>query len=353
MAAIPFKTDTRTIKEIVAMMKLPSNPGVKNPCDKLYYKSFNSVSDLSVDREYERMIDKVRIQTYGQYDNLLGVSAYLSLRPDGKYYFIDGQTHGCMFEVSKEDGITNTFHALIYDHPPNATLQECLETEAYIYTHVNKDRRTVTKLEDIRAGIHFGDKEALWILRVLQDMNIQCLHFGSDDPNALELTLFNQFYLMATKDFPNGPNELIRLKNIHSMKLALELYKRVFEGDKTFVTDKHILGVLLRGFGLIDDFMRDVLENGQRKSFDEYLVWDNFRHWTSAKQLKKIIGQDGFSPRRMLWEILRQFKIHCQNTRHEKRNHIPLERDAALWTKRASKFGQGKNKGVKYFPLEW
>ena len=307
----------RTIAEIVNDKKIPIIKGTVYNTQQLVSRTLKGkeVADLKVDGVYQRMVDPGRIKKYGLLNPQWLTAAILSRRPDNSLYIIDGQNKACLYFRSEEQGIG--FHCLVFVHDKETSVGNCRKIEAEIYKNINENLKSLSTLQKIRSGVVFGDPESCWVEMVMNQMNLTSQGFGSQKKDALEVLGFNQFYIMVTKYFPRGTNELISMKRIDRMLSGLEIYKKMWAFDPILTqnsTGKNkpsVYGNVLRGCVLTHEYSEDVLGIAQSVKLDEFLQPEN-RGNNTTKQMSKMIGADGFSAKNYLHKaVLDQYTTYA------------------------------------------
>ena len=315
---VPVSTVAKTIFEIVQDKQIPTIKGTERDTRQLEIRILrgNAVDKLNVDPIYQRMINPSRIKKYDKLNPQWLSAAILAERPDGSLWIIDGQNKAVLYSRSQVKDID--FHCLVFVHDKDSSVEECRKIEAKIYKNINENLKSLSTLQKIRSGVVFGDPESCWVERVMVKLNLTSQGFGSQKIDALEVLGFNQLYIMTTKEFPRGSNDLISSERISKMKSGLEIYEKMWAKDPIFTnsTSKKkpsIFGNILRGCVLVGEFNENVLMNGQSVNFDNYLKWDNFQ-FTNTKLVSKMIGGDGYSARRFLHSgVLDPYSIYITN----------------------------------------
>ena len=307
----------RTIAEIVNDKKIPIIKGTVYNTQQLVSRTLKGkeVADLKVDGVYQRMVDPGRIKKYGLLNPQWLTAAIIAQRPDGSLYIIDGQNKACLYFRSKEQ--STEFHCLVFVHDKETSVGNCRKIEAEIYKNINENLKSLSTLQKIRSGVVFGDPESCWVEMVMNQMNLTSQGFGSQKKDALEVLGFNQFYIMVTKYFPRGTNELISMKRIDRMLSGLEIYKKMWAFDPILTqnsTGKNkpsVYGNVLRGCVLTHEYSEDVLGIAQSVKLDEFLQPEN-RGNNTTKQVSKMIGADGFSAKNYLHKaVLDQYTTYA------------------------------------------
>ena len=57
---------------------------------------------------------------------------------------------------------------MIYEHDEDATLEQCEEIEAEIFFALNTQRKKLSKIDEIRAGVVFDEPTSIWVERIIR-----------------------------------------------------------------------------------------------------------------------------------------------------------------------------------------
>lgn len=267
---------------------------------KLRYVEFDDVSNIKVSIQYQRDFSPATIKEFSQLNRMLLVPGVIARRPrslgeQGGDWCLDGQHKGVFFQLAKAKESGEVYPAMLLEHDEDATLEECVKLESELFHGLNSKRKKLSKIDIIRAGVLFGDEEACWILSIMEALNLHCDRFGSMEDDALELKSFNQFYIQTTSDYGVG-------KSLSRHIAGIKLWKEVF--PETFVT-----GPILRGCTFTQEFMDEVLNDGQRKEFRKFLT-SNYRN-TRQSTFMKSLPQDGNTHKWILFTFLHDYKDYC------------------------------------------
>ena len=267
---------------------------------KLRYVEFDDVSNIKVSTQYQRDFSPACIKDFAQLNRMLLVPGVIARRPEylgeqGGDWCLDGQHKGVFFQLAEAKASGEKYPAMLLEHDDDATLEQCLRLEAELFYALNVKRRRLSKIDIIRSGIHFDDPEACWILTVMEALKVHCDNFGSVEDDALELKSFNQFYIMSTSDYRIG-------KGIQHHIDGARLWREVFV--ENFVT-----GSTLRGCTYTQEFMNEVLNEGQRKEFHNFLI-SNYRN-TRQSTFMRGLPQDGNTHKWVLQKFLFDYKDYC------------------------------------------
>ena len=211
---VPVSTVAKTISEIVQDKQIPTIKGTERDTRQLEIRILrgNAVDKLNVDPIYQRMINPSRIKKYGILNPEWLTAAILSERPDNSLWIIDGQNKAVLYSRSQVKDID--FHCLVFVHDKNSSIEECRKIESKMFKSINENLKSLSTLQKIRSGVVFGDPESCWVERVMVDLNLTSQGFGSQKIDALEVLGFNQLFIMTTKEFPRGSNDLISSERI-------------------------------------------------------------------------------------------------------------------------------------------
>ena len=258
----------RTVSDLATDPKLLKS--VQNGCvgKSLKYETYSDPGLLKVSKLYQRLLSVYAVKKYKKLDLKLLIPAVVARRPkslgkNGGDWLIDGQHKAVLYFLSgvNKEGIE--FPAMIYEHEEDATLDDCEKIEAEIFYALNTQRKKLSKIDEIRAGVVFNEPVSLWVERMLKSFNIHADGFGSTEEDAKELKSFNQFFIAVTQDYSmDDPDSEDYLTN------GYELWHDMFKDAK----EDYVTGPMYRACCLLAHFLNDVLENGQRKLFYDYLT---------------------------------------------------------------------------------
>ena len=267
---------------------------------KLRYMEFVDVSGIKVSIQYQRDFSPAAIKEFSQLNRMLLVPGVIARRPftlgeQGGDWCIDGQHKAVFCQLAEAFESGETYPAMLLEHDDDSTLEQCLKLEAELFHALNTKRRKLSKIDVIRAGVLFDDPEACWILTVMEALKIHSDRFGSLDGDAIELKSFNQFYIMTTKDYKVG-------KGMQCHIDGMKLWDNIFA--ENFVT-----GSTLRGCTYTQEFMNEVLNDGQSKEFHNFLT----KKYRDTKQSTFMRGmpQDGNTHKWILHQFLFDYKDYC------------------------------------------
>lgn len=267
---------------------------------KLRYVEYDDVSNIKVSLQYQRDFSPAAIKEFSQLNRMLMVPGVIARRPSslgeqGGDWCVDGQHKGVFFQLAEAKESGEKYSAMLLEHDDDATLEECIKLESELFHGINSKRRKLSKIDIIRAGVLFGDEEACWILSIMEALNLHCDRFGSMEDDALELKSFNQFYIQTTSDYSVG-------KSLSRHIAGAKLWKQVF--PESFVT-----GSTLRGCTFTQEYMDEVLNDGQREEFRKFLT-TNYRNMRQSTFMKSL-PQDGNTHKCILFKFLFDYKDYC------------------------------------------
>jgi len=138
-------------------------------------------SELFVDKEFQRLVIMSFIKSAKEFDGTFARPLFVFLRPSGEYAVADGQHTTILGILYTTQGRDLPLPCQVVEHPKDFTEQQCIDEEAVIFGKLNKNRRNVTKIDQLRANIALKDKDALSIQETLVDMGVHVENLGDND----------------------------------------------------------------------------------------------------------------------------------------------------------------------------
>lgn len=269
---------------------------------KLVYQELHP-ANFKVDSDYQRVISKSSLKKQGQLDWTLLVPAVVAKRPDSLgeelsgYWLIDGQHKTIKLTQSGEDDL---LPCMVYFHDENVSYEECKKREAQIFFALNTQRKSLNRIDEIRAGIITGDPESLWIEEVMKTLNVQFDAFGSTDDNAKEIKSFTHFNYACVRAYDKNK----QTGSILSLKRGYDLLTKMYPDDN------YITGCAFFSCVLIQQFIDDALSNGKKLTFYEFLTC-KLPEYVSQERLTK--GFTNFiADRYVLHSVIRRYAEYCE-----------------------------------------
>ena len=308
---------TQTIKELAQSYKIPLNPITSEEAGELLSPEMLRSSTLKVDTDYQRLISKKAIVSYGPLNRDLLATTLVSRRPAslgdwaGDYVY-DGQNKSIMHFVSgieDPDDESTWLPCQVKEWPEGISLEDIRIAEAKLFTSNNLLRKNPTKVDTYRAGAFFGAEEAIKIETMLKNLNLVIDGFGSTEDDAKTLKVPNPFFRCVLTDL-----ETDTMKNQDTllwMQKALKQYiSTYFTGQNP---DTFIHGQVLRTFLLVIMFAELGLTNGRQKKFKKFLDFKLLESYNSSALIK---NQGGFTgPRYILHDrIIETYNTVQTNT---------------------------------------
>lgn len=256
------------------VVDLAANPKLVNSVKhgfegrSLKYENYAEPGALKVSKLYQRLLSVHAVKKYNKLNLKLLVPAVVARRPkslgkNGGDWLIDGQHKAVLYFLSGARKENVDFPVMIFEHDEDATLEECEKHEAEIFYALNTQRKKLSKIDEIRAGVVFDEPVSIWVERMLKKFNIQADGFGSAEDDAKELKSFNQFFIAVTSDYkmedPDAEDYLTA---------GYELWFDMFKDAK----ENYMTGPMYRACCLLAHFLNHVLENGQQKLLYDYLT---------------------------------------------------------------------------------
>lgn len=287
--------DNRLMKSVI--------PGYEGKA--LKYEEYSDTSNLNVSKLYQRLLSINALKKYKKLDLKLLIPAVIarrpeSLGPNGGDWLIDGQHKAVLFFLSGAANEGITFPAMVYEHDENVTLQECEEIEADIFYALNTQRKKLTKIDEIRAGVVFKDPTSLWIERVLLAFSLNADGFGYDGDSAKELKSFNQFHIAVTSDYP-----MDKVDSFERLQSGFNLSQEMFPNEN------YLSGPMFRTCCLLAYFLDEVLDNGRQENFYNYLTQVLPLVENQTTLCKGFI--DANASRFIFFNIIDKYSIYCGN----------------------------------------
>lgn len=306
------KPNYKTIKELSSKKELMKCVTLGFEGKSLIYELYSNSGDLKVSSLYQRLLSILCIKKYKKLDLKLLIPAVIARRPkelgnNSGDWLIDGQHKAVLHYLSGVMNNSICFPAMVYVHEENATLEECEKIEAEIFYALNTQRKKLSKIDEIRAGVVFKDSTSLWVERILTGFHLHIDGFGYDGEGGIELKSFNQFYLTLTNDYLSGDPESQR-KLAAGNWLWAQMFHNSFGGTR--VVDTYITGPMFRTCCLLAHFIDEVLENGREENFKYFIINVLPRMESQTTLCKGYI--DANAHKYIFHSILDRYKIFCQ-----------------------------------------
>jgi hypothetical protein len=242
---------------------------------------------------------------YGVFNLSLCIPTIISRRPSNLQdlsgdYIIDGQ-HKAMKYLSS--GCNLGFPVEVLTHDPDASYKEVLIAEALLFKSLNTQRSKLTKIDELRSDLVYGEPFAVHIECVMKALNLQCDRFGSDKKDAAEVTAFTHLYYAVKNDYPENTLALAQIES------GYELWKKIYVTNKSNPADK-VNGTAFRAICFLHKFSEE-LNNGRK---DKFLNWciDNLA--INYNQTNLVKGFTGFTcPQWILYRIIERYNDQEKN----------------------------------------
>jgi hypothetical protein len=227
------------------------------------------VGTLTSERKYQRFLSKNTIQNAKSINLELLQPLVVWRRPSGANVVVDGQHKGVMSYLGM--GIDFEVPCIVYEHPKNRSIGECIEVEAQMFEKLNMSRKNVSGLDKYRAGIAYGDKEALEFESMLVSLgvfveNLGDIDFGVEVRGWVKLrSAYAKYNLKHTK------NAVDFLKPIY-------LDKEKWAKD---YVDGSMVFALAAIFNLLDNYLGPQKKDGLKKFLKNYFHKTTANKWTA------------------------------------------------------------------------
>lgn len=311
------RTIADTLLELVDYKQLPGYHG-----KPLEFELANreQVGKNKVDELYQRMISPIKLNSYGKMDFGLLIPCIISRRPEeledlSGDYIIDGQHKQILYYNSghqgdgKNTGCPQMVLTHDYDHKLNLTenYQQILKKEAELFQALNTLRKKLTKIDELRAEVVYGDELAVNIESVMKTLNLVSDRFGSNKKDAKEVRSFSQFYYTLTADYvkSGGLGNVLTVEKIKSgYDLWVEIYGHLPNGNK-------VHGTAFRAICFLERFISEGLTNGIQENFRNWCVTELANQFNQEKLVKGFGSFD--SPRWTLYRIIDKYNDWMTN----------------------------------------
>lgn len=258
----------------------------------LRYEEMN-VDEFKIDKQYQRHISPGYIRKGGALDLSKLTPIVVCKRPDSfdeessGYYVVDGQ-HRTLRVINSD--YRGPVPVVIMEHSEDATLEECVQTEAKLFHDLNSLGKKPTKMDEVRAGIYSKDPKALNTLNIMNLLNVSCDNFGSEKGDAREVEVFTHFYILCNQDYDSNHTSKI----LDGYNLLNTLYPKEIT----------VKGDALRAMCLLYEFI-EALTNGKKEKFSFY-VYNVLPNIKTVKALTKGRAT-GQSPSFILHDIINMY----------------------------------------------
>lgn len=258
-------------------------PNTKNFDAKTGYIPVTLVSakKLFTEKEFQRLIITSFVKGAKEFNGHLARPLFVFLRPSGKYSIADGQHTSILAILYTKQGIDVELPCQVIEHPKDFSEEECIKAEAIYFKKLNKNRRNVGKVDQLRANIALQNAEALIIEDKINDMGVHIEGIG--DSTGPEVFGYDKLMEAHEK------------YELTSVRKAIILYQKI-QRDARFCwndIDKPLNGGLIGGISAVYYLMDNQFLGGGDKLFalNEYL--ENHLGYTPIKAPKKGQGSAG------------------------------------------------------------
>lgn len=301
-----MNNNSKTIQEISEELDYKSIPNWSGNPLELKYLTRDEVSTLKVDDNYQRLISPSKLQQYGQLNFNLLIPAVISSRPEnmGDFsgnYIIDGQHKAEKYYRSGHngDGKLTGFPVTILTHDDNCTYKEVLEKEAKLFQALNTIRKKLTRIDELRSELVYGDKYAVHIHSIMKLLNVVCDNFGSNEKDAKKVKSFSHFQYTIEADYSHDTDGMFRIKS------GYDLWKQIYKNDDV------IHGTAFRAICFLERFISEGLTNGIQAKLKEWCVNELSAQFNQEKLVKGYGSFD--SPRWILYRIIDKYNDWMTN----------------------------------------
>ena len=283
---------------------------------KFEFATREQVENNKVDELYQRLISIFKVNSYGECNLSLLIPSIISRRPieleeySGDFV-IDGQNKEIIYVNSGHDGDGKTSGCpqMVMEHEYDPTLskiknyKKILKKEAQLFQQLNTLRKKLTRLDELRAEVCYGDPLAKAIESVMKVLNVESDRFGSNKVGAKTVKSFSQFYYTLTADY-----EITNELSVEKIKDGYDLWTKIY-GDTPSGAKVH--GTAFRAICFLRRYLDEGLTNGIQKSLETWCVNELAKQFSQDKLVKGFGSFD--SPRWVLYRILDKYNDLISN----------------------------------------
>ena len=308
-----------TIKETLVDLKAKGydvSSGFHGLPLKFEFATREQVENNKVDELYQRLISIFKVNSYGECNLSLLIPSIISRRPieleeySGDFV-IDGQNKEIIYVNSGHDGDGKTSGCpqMVMEHEYDPTLskiknyKKILKKEAQLFQQLNTLRKKLTRLDELRAEVCYGDPLAKAIESVMKVLNVESDRFGSNKVGAKTVKSFSQFYYTLTADY-----EITNELSVEKIKDGYDLWTKIY-GDTPSGAKVH--GTAFRAICFLRRYLDEGLTNGIQKSLETWCVNELAKQFSQDKLVKGFGSFD--SPRWVLYRILDKYNDLISN----------------------------------------
>lgn len=244
--------------------KIKFNTGVTGE-EGIYCKLPNRL--LNSERKYQRFLSKNTIQNAKNLNLELLQPLVVWKRPNGRNVVVDGQHKGVMSFLGM--GPDFEVPCIVYEHPENRSTRECIEVEAQMFEKLNMSRKNVSGLDKYRAGIAYGDAEALEFEDMLIGLGVFVENLGDTD------------FGVEVRGWVKLRNAYKHYK-VQSTKNAVNFLRPVYfkYWEKDYV-DGSLVYAMAAIFDLMENYLGNQKKEGLKRFLKEYFHKTTANKWTA------------------------------------------------------------------------
>lgn len=297
-----MSTGIKTVRQLNCELKKSYPTGWKGkPLESRQLDDMQKIlDDLGLVIKIQRQLSEHNLIGMGQLDLGLCLDVILSDRSNVEsiisgtpYTVIDGHHHLQLYVNSGIDPKQFPLNVKVLTHDNDATVQEVEEAEARLYYSLNKYRKALTKLDELRSQLVFGDPFAIHVENVMLELNLVSDRFGSLEKDAKEVKNFSHFIQTLQCDYSCD------YAGIKEIKEGYVFYNDIYGKDKSVQSNA------FRCILFIKKFIDTALTNGKQESFKTFVQTKLREHYSQAKLVKNH-GNYG-SPRWVLYRVIDKY----------------------------------------------
>ena len=222
-------------------------------------------TELKISRKWQRFLIKTTIQKAKRFSRQYCQPLVVYQRPNGDLVVVDGQ-HKLVMSLLGNDKPFDV-PCVVFEHPKDRTLKDCEATEARLFEALNTARHSTSKIDKVRAGLAYGDKDAQQFEQDFIALGLQIEGIGDPDGVPVKGVAkaergFKTFGLLATK---------------RAVSFLRSAYTKYY--NKNYV-DGSMVGALAAVYNLLDVLGDGKKANGLKEYLNTYFHKIRLSDWT-------------------------------------------------------------------------
>lgn len=227
-------------------------------------------TELKISRKWQRFLIKSTLQRAKRFSRAYCQPLVVYQRPNGDLVVVDGQ-HKLVMSILGNDKSFDV-PCVVFEHPKDRSLRECEAIEARLFEALNTARHSTSKIDKVRAGLAYGDKEAQQFETDFISLGLQIEGIGDPDGMPVKGVAkaergFRTFGLLATK---------------RAVSFLRVVYTKYYNKD---YVDGSMVGALAAIYNLLDVLGDGKKANGLKEYLNTYfhkIALNTWKHNSSG-----------------------------------------------------------------------